>query len=71
MYQAVLYFNGPKTRWSGQIDAEEVIANISARWKWLIRAHARSAHSNLDPSRCGYIILKDGIAVEHVEALNE
>lgn len=68
-FQGVIYFNGPKTQWSGRIDEEEIIAQVSSRYHWFARWLTRSAYGNLDPSRCGYAVLKDGATLEHVEAI--
>lgn len=67
-YEGISYFAGPKTKWSKKISADEIISRHPARWLWLARAQARATHKRLDPTRCGYVVLKDGEAVEHVEA---
>jgi len=63
----VVYFSGPRTKWSGRIDDSEVIARISTRFQWLAGMLARSTHARLDPHRCGYAVLADGLAIEHIE----
>lgn len=66
-YEAVLYFAGPKTLWSQKVDASEVIMRWASRSRWLATRVARSTHRQLDPSRCGYVVLKDGDVIEHVK----
>lgn len=68
-YEVVLYFAGPKTLFSGRISEDEIILRRSCPWRWLARKIARNLHSQLDPARVGWAVLKDGEAVEHVEAL--
>jgi len=67
MYEAVVYFAGPATVWAGKVAEEEIIARQVSPYRFLARAFARSTHASLDPSRCGYAVLQDGLTVEHVE----
>jgi hypothetical protein len=66
-YEAVVYFASPRTRWSMKVQEEDVILRRSVPWLWLARRIARGVHAQLDASKCGYVVLKDGDEVEHVE----
>ena len=71
-YTVLVYFEGPKTRWSGKVAEDEVIARHETVTAWLARARARQIYSGLDASRCGYVILHGNELVEqrpaqHVE----
>ncbi len=66
-YDAVIYFAGPKTVWSGKVAEEEIIARQQSPYRFLARSFARSTHANLDPTKCGYVVLQDGNVLEHVE----
>ncbi len=70
-YAAVVYFHGPKSQWSGKIAPEEIIAYHESPYRFLARSFARSTHGTLDPTKCGYAVLKDGETVEHVEVVAE
>ena len=37
----------------------------------IARTFARSTHGNLDPTKCGYVLLQDGNILEHVEPVVE
>jgi hypothetical protein len=67
MYEGVIYFAGPRSRWSGRIDDGEIVARFAARWRWLARAQMLSAFSALDQTRCGYALLKNGVPVEQYD----
>lgn len=68
MYESVIYFRGPKTMWAGKVSEDEVIARRESKYLWFARSYARELHGSLDPTRCGYIVLKDSEVLEHVEA---
>jgi len=59
MYRGVVYFNGPQTRWSHKIDPAEVIFDFSHPWRWLVESRTRQVWRQLDPSRCGYAVLRE------------
>jgi hypothetical protein len=64
----IVYFAGPKTRWAGKVDECEIIARTpDVRWRWLARAQLLNIHRQLDPSRCGYVLLDGDRAVEHYD----
>jgi len=69
MFEAVIYYAGPKTRWSKKIDSDEILARWHGSWRWALRYRVKSAHALLDADRCGYAVLEDGEVIEHVEAL--
>lgn len=66
-YEAIVYFAGPKTIWSGKVAEEEILIRRESRYLWLARSLAQSAYQLLDPTRVGYVVMKDGREVEHVE----
>jgi hypothetical protein len=53
--------------WSGKVADDEIIMRRSAPALWIARWMARRTHASLDPTRVGYVVLKDGKEVEHVE----
>jgi len=67
MFEGVIYFAGPKSRWSGAIDDTELVARVSAPWRWLARLHLLNVHGSLDASRCGYALLRDGEVIEQYD----
>lgn len=67
-YEAIVYFASPRTRWARKIQEEDVIMRRSCRWLWHARSLARDLHAFLDPAKCGWVVVKDGQEVEHVEA---
>ncbi len=68
-YEAVVYFAGPKTLWSGKVDDSEVILRKPSVWRWGALRLAKSTHAQLDATRCGWVLLDKGAVVEHVEPL--
>jgi len=66
-YDAVVYFCGPLTKWHGKVCEEEIIARQQSRYRFLARTFALSTYRNLDPTKCGYVLLQDGNILEHVE----
>lgn len=68
-FDGIIYFQGPKTKWSGRIAEEEIIAKVSSRFHWIARWLTRSAHAHLDRSRCGYAIISDDKVIEHIEVI--
>ena len=69
MIEAVVYFHGPETSWSGKISEREIIARRAFPFRWAARAWARAAWGRLDPKRCGWAVLLDGEPLEFVEAV--
>ncbi len=68
-YRALVYFNGPMTKWSKKVDESEVIASFDCPWLWMARLLARSCHKRLDGSRCGYAITSADDVVEQVDPI--
>ena len=66
-YEAIVYFASPRTRWSMKVQEDDVIMRRPYLWRWLARFEARSLHAQLDPEKCGYVVLRDGEELEHVE----
>jgi len=66
-FEAVVYFNGPLSKWKKKVAEEEVIARKMIPFRRLARAFARRTHGGLDPTKCGYVLLQDGNILEHVE----
>lgn len=71
MFEGVLYFAGPRSRWAGKVDEDEVIARFQTRWRWLARYLTVSLFMRLDERRCGYAILADGVTVEQYDPKSE
>lgn len=67
MYVGVVYFAGSLSRWSGKLDEREIIARHESRWRWHTRMMMLRTHANLDPKRCGYALLKNGVCVEQYD----
>lgn len=67
MYSGVLYFAGSKSRWSGRIDESEVIARVSAPWRWLARRLTLSLFRQLDDGKCGYALMDGGACIEQFD----
>lgn len=65
-YRWVIYFAGPKSRWSCRIHSTETIARGAAPWRWLARLTMLSVFRNLDDSVCGYA-LQHGECIEHYD----
>lgn len=63
-YQWVVYFAGPKTKWTGTVDESETLAFGEAPWRWLARATARGVYRSLDSRKCGWVLLQDGAQIE-------
>lgn len=64
MYSGVVYFAGPRSRWSGRMDDSEVIARVSAPWRWLASLLTLSLFRQLDDSKCGYALMDGGTCLE-------
>jgi hypothetical protein len=64
-----VYFASPRTTWQGKLAEEDIILRRECRWHWLARMIARNAHAPLDPHRCGWLVMKDGEVIEHVELI--
>ena len=67
MYSGVIYVAGPKSRWAGRIDEDDIIAHVGGPWRWLARLYLLNIHGSLDASRCGYALLRDGECVEQYD----
>ena len=67
MYEGIVYFAGPKSRWSGKIDSGEVLARIFSPWRWLARIQMLNIHGSLRADRCGYALLRNGNCVEQYD----
>ncbi len=65
-YQVAVYFDGPRSQWSEQLHASEIIYLEEVPWLWLARLHARANLGNT--GRCAYVITRDGKQIEHVPA---
>jgi hypothetical protein len=68
MYESVVYFAGPETKWAEKVSEREVIARFNERYRWLARIRASVCHAQLDPARCGYAVLRDGETLAHIRA---
>lgn len=68
MFEAVIFFAGPLSTWSGRPHPREILARRTSRWRWLAEAKARSVLAQVDGGRCGLVILRDGEIIEHVPA---
>lgn len=66
-YTGVVYFAGPKSRWSGRIAESETLARFDGRWRWVVRMATVSLFRRLDPACCGYVILENGVCLEHFD----
>ena len=65
MYEGVVFFYGPLTKFARKVDKREIIARTrEVPFIWLARMQARAVHRQLDPQRCGWAVLRDGKAVE-------
>ena len=67
MIQGVVYFHGPKTKWTRKIDDSEIIATFSGPWRRLVRLQMLNAWRGLDHTRCGYALLEDGNCLEQCD----
>jgi hypothetical protein len=65
MFEVLIYFNGPRSQWSGKVVDDDVIARYPAPFLWLARARARSIVRQLNQSKCGYLIMGDGELIEN------
>lgn len=66
-YEGIIYFAGPRSRWAGKVDSQEIIARFPARWRWAVLALTLQTFARLDQRRCGYVILRDGEPIEHYD----
>ena len=64
MYEVVIFFNGPRTQWSGKVVYDDVISRSPSPFLWLARAHAGHLMKQLNAGRCGYVITRDGKVVD-------
>lgn len=64
IYEVVIYYNGPRTQWSGKVVDNDVITRLPVRFLWLARIQANSLIGQLNQGRCGYVILRDGALAE-------
>lgn len=69
MYEAIIYFAGPKTIFSGKLAEDEIIMRRPLVFRWAALSHARAVHARLDPQRCGYVVRKGVEVIEHVEPM--
>lgn len=67
MFTWVIYFAGPRTRWSARIDAEEIIAQGAAPWRWLARTTMLGTFRGLDASKCGYALMAADVCIEQYD----
>lgn len=68
MFHGVLYFAGPRSRWSERIDDTEIIARVAPLpWRWLARRTLLSLFRQMDSTRVGYALLRDDICIEQYD----
>jgi hypothetical protein len=67
MIEALVYFASPRTVWQSKVAEEDIIFRRAVPWLWMARWLARSTHAPLDPHRCGWLVMRDGEVIEHVE----
>ncbi|HEY1723955.1 MAG TPA: hypothetical protein VGF89_00925 [Steroidobacteraceae bacterium] len=61
MYEALVYFDGPLSRWSGKPDEREIIWRCERRVRAFAIGAARARARSL--TGCGWIVLRDGVVV--------
>jgi hypothetical protein len=64
MLEIVVFYNGPRTQWSGKVVDDDVIARVPAAFLWLARAHAKHLIQQLNTGRCGYVITRGGKVID-------
>jgi len=64
MLEVVVFYNGPRTQWSGKVVDDDVIARIPAPFMWIARMQARGLCKSLNQERCGYLILRGEAVLE-------
>lgn len=64
MIEAVVFFRGPLTEWSQKVSDDEIIARKRFRRRWLAGVWARNLCGQLNPARCGWVVLSEGVQVE-------
>lgn len=64
MYEVLIFHNGPRSKWSGKVADDDVIARFRYPFLWLARWCASSMMGQLNQGRCGYAILKDGVVMD-------
>lgn len=64
MIEAAVFFRGPLTQWSQKVAEDEIIARRRFRSRWLASVWARNLCGQLNPARCGWVVLSDGEQVE-------
>jgi hypothetical protein len=69
VYCGLVYFASPRTIFNGKVCDEDIIAHQESQYRFVARSFARTTHGFLDPTRCGYVVLKDGETLEHVEPI--
>lgn len=67
MWHGLIYYAGPKSRWSGKVSDSEVIARVFSRWEAIARIRLVSAFTPLDSTKCGYVLMRDGTTVEQYD----
>lgn len=66
MLEVLVFYNGPRTQWSGKVVDDDVIARKPVQFLWLARIVAKNLLAQLNTGRCGYVITRDGEPVEEV-----
>jgi len=68
MYEGVIYFAGPKSRWSGSVDEGDIIARTGRTpWRWHARFLMMNTFTALDRTRCGYALMRGDEAIEQFD----
>ena len=64
-YDSVVYFAGPRSKWSGKVSEDEIIARRQVPFLWAGLFWARSACRQLNMTRVGIAVSFDGTVVFH------
>jgi hypothetical protein len=67
VFVGVIYFAGPKSRWSRRIDPSETIYHVATLWRWLTRSLLLAKFRDLDNARCGYALMDGEVCLEHYD----
>ena len=66
LYRVVVYYEGPKSSFSGKIDENEIVFERDTLWLWHARMMAKVQSGNT--GRCGYAIMRGAKVIEKGEA---